>query len=343
MASNPAYERVDSEPNTPARGPPWWASALLFDVDEAPMLEKRQIVMNVCLTQIVLSFVVSLVNFKRSKVLLILQPFFVGAGLLGYFGARDCKSLFVAAHIMGSAGLALVFLIFLLAETLLKHTGGVGNVHTISKDQANADLFFILINGPMDLFLFSTSIASIVLFLSLRQLRRQLRQRREEIREQFEAFSRGDGPAGRGAEAYPGGMGGVPAGLSGISLSEPGAAAEQRRLYALKQDLRCPITLDVMRDPVLAGDGHSYEREAIERWLAGHRTSPLTGRLMPNTTLLPNHRLRALIQDLQGGSTPRPVQGGPEAGPVVNPRAAAVPQTGPTSWDGAQAAAVDEY
>ena len=66
MASNPAYERVDSEPNTPARGPPWWASALLFDVDEAPMLEKRQIVMNVCLTQIVLSFVVSLVNFKRS-------------------------------------------------------------------------------------------------------------------------------------------------------------------------------------------------------------------------------------------------------------------------------------
>ena len=80
------------------------------------MLEKRQIVMNVCLTQIVLSFVVSLVNFKRSKVLLILQPFFVGAGLLGYFGARDCKSLFVAAHIMGSAGLALVFLIFLLKK-----------------------------------------------------------------------------------------------------------------------------------------------------------------------------------------------------------------------------------
>ena len=105
----------------------------------------------------------------------------------------------------------------------------------------------------------------------------------------------------------------------------------------------CPITAELMADPVSTSDGFSYEREAIERWLAGHRTSPLTGRLMPNTTLLPNHRLRALIQDLQGGSTPRPVQGGPEAGPVVNPRAAAVPQTGPTSWDGAQAAAVDEY
>lgn len=28
-------------------------------------------------------------------------------------------------------------------------------------------------------------------------------------------------------------------------------------------------TPQVMRDPVIAGDGHSYEREAIERWLQG--------------------------------------------------------------------------
>ena len=78
----------------------------------------------------------------------------------------------------------------------------------------------------------------------------------------------------------------MPAGLAGIELSTPGAAAEQRRLYALKQDLRCPITLEVMRDPVLASDGHSYERDAIERWLINHRTSPLTGRVMPNATVI---------------------------------------------------------
>ena len=29
----------------------------------------------------------------------------------------------------------------------------------------------------------------------------------------------------------------------------------------------CPITNEVMRDPVAAGDGRGYEREAIETWL----------------------------------------------------------------------------
>ena len=35
---------------------------------------------------------------------------------------------------------------------------------------------------------------------------------------------------------------------------------------------------DLMQDPVLAADGFSYERAAIEDWFAkGHRTSPKTG------------------------------------------------------------------
>ena len=129
-----------------------------------------------------------------------------------------------------------------------------------------------------------------VLYLSLRQLKRQLGQRRQQMREQFEALSRGEGFGGPSQ---------VPAGIAGIELSEAGAAAEVRARYALKQDLRCPITLEVMRDPVIAGDGHSYEREAIERWLRNHHTSPLTGRVMPSSALLPNHRLRTLIQDLE--------------------------------------------
>jgi hypothetical protein len=33
-----------------------------------------------------------------------------------------------------------------------------------------------------------------------------------------------------------------------------------------------------MEFPVIAADGHSYERDAIEKWLStGHITSPLTG------------------------------------------------------------------
>ena len=262
---------------------PRWAATMLFDVDDGPMLQKRQIVMNVCMAQVVMSFVL-VTNYRRSPVLLILQPFFIGAAVLGYLGARDCKALFVAAHILGSAGLALVFFFFIIAETLLKHSQG--------QNEAGADLFFIVVNGPMDLFVMGTSVASIVLFLSLRQLRQQLRQRREEVREHFVRIDR-DGGDERAGVPVDGSREGS------RERDQRGAAAEQRRtLSALKQDLRCPITLEVMRDPVIAGDGHSYEREAIERWLSSHRTSPLTGSVIAHTTLIPNHRLRTLIQGL---------------------------------------------
>ena len=42
------------------------------------------------------------------------------------------------------------------------------------------------------------------------------------------------------------------------------------------QDLICPITLQVFRDPVRAKDGHVYERQAIIKWIVQHGTSPLT-------------------------------------------------------------------
>ena len=45
--------------------------------------------------------------------------------------------------------------------------------------------------------------------------------------------------------------------------------------------LECPITQDVMVDPVRAADGHVYERIDLERWFsAGHETSPLTNAAM---------------------------------------------------------------
>jgi hypothetical protein len=41
-------------------------------------------------------------------------------------------------------------------------------------------------------------------------------------------------------------------------------------------DLICPITLQIFCDPVIAGDGNTYERAAIVRWILEHGTSPLT-------------------------------------------------------------------
>lgn len=41
-------------------------------------------------------------------------------------------------------------------------------------------------------------------------------------------------------------------------------------------DVICPITLEVFRDPVRAGDGRVYERDAITHWITAHGTSPFT-------------------------------------------------------------------
>merc|ERR1712167_477382 len=42
-------------------------------------------------------------------------------------------------------------------------------------------------------------------------------------------------------------------------------------------EFECPITLDVMQDPVIAADGHSYERQALLEWFSsGNSTSPKT-------------------------------------------------------------------
>jgi len=43
-------------------------------------------------------------------------------------------------------------------------------------------------------------------------------------------------------------------------------------------ELRCPITQEAIQDPVLlAGDGHTYERQAVLRWLSENPRSPVTG------------------------------------------------------------------
>ena len=59
----------------------------------------------------------------------------------------------------------------------------------------------------------------------------------------------------------------------------------------------CPITHAPMADPVIASDGHSYERAAIERWFRTNRTSPMTGEVLASLTLIPNHALRCIIAE----------------------------------------------
>ena len=59
----------------------------------------------------------------------------------------------------------------------------------------------------------------------------------------------------------------------------------------------CPITHELMRDPVIAADGHTYERVAIARWLKHHGTSPSTNLPLKHRGVIPNHSLRSAILD----------------------------------------------
>ncbi|EPS57772.1 hypothetical protein M569_17045 [Genlisea aurea] len=61
---------------------------------------------------------------------------------------------------------------------------------------------------------------------------------------------------------------------------------------------RCPISLELMRDPVTVCTGQTYDRSSIESWVAtGNTTCPVTRTPLTDFTLIPNHTLRRLIQD----------------------------------------------
>ncbi len=59
----------------------------------------------------------------------------------------------------------------------------------------------------------------------------------------------------------------------------------------------CPITGEPMRDPVVAADGHTYERSAIYRWLQTSDKSPLTGSVLVHKELVPNYVLLSSLQE----------------------------------------------
>ena len=101
----------------------------------------------------------------------------------------------------------------------------------------------------------------------------------------------------------------------------------------MPENFLCPITRELMRDPVVTDDGHTYDRSAIEQWFEVrlslprgrftdtlstipacpityasaspcaltcpwpqmHDTSPLTGGMLPSRALRPNYSLRQMI------------------------------------------------
>lgn len=86
-------------------------------------------------------------------------------------------------------------------------------------------------------------------------------------------------------------------------------------MSARNQNFLCPITQEEMKDPVIARDGITYERTAIEKWFSlGHDTSPMTRQILTSHALIPNIALRAMIQEAgTGGSAAAAATGGSSA------------------------------
>ena len=61
-------------------------------------------------------------------------------------------------------------------------------------------------------------------------------------------------------------------------------------------EFECPITRDIMKDPVVGSDGHTYDRHAIEEWLLRDGKSPVTRSYMAAGGLVTNYALKSQIE-----------------------------------------------
>ncbi|CAH8355474.1 unnamed protein product [Eruca vesicaria subsp. sativa] len=69
------------------------------------------------------------------------------------------------------------------------------------------------------------------------------------------------------------------------------------------KDFVCPISLDLMTDPVIISTGQTYDRTSIARWIEeGHCTCPKTGQMLVDSRIVPNKALRNLIVQWCGAS-----------------------------------------
>ncbi|XP_020587795.1 U-box domain-containing protein 17-like [Phalaenopsis equestris] len=67
-------------------------------------------------------------------------------------------------------------------------------------------------------------------------------------------------------------------------------------ISAPPKDFCCPISLELMRDPVVLPTGQTYDRQFINQWIAGgNQTCPNSGQNLGNPTLIPNRAIHSLI------------------------------------------------
>ncbi|CAN4090455.1 unnamed protein product [Withania somnifera] len=69
-------------------------------------------------------------------------------------------------------------------------------------------------------------------------------------------------------------------------------------LLMIPSHFKCPISLNLMKDPVTLSTGITYDRVSIETWIeSGNRTCPITKKVLKTLEPIPNHTMRKMIQE----------------------------------------------
>lgn len=79
----------------------------------------------------------------------------------------------------------------------------------------------------------------------------------------------------------------------------------------IPEEYLCPISMDIMTDPVIASDGQTYNRPALLQWLQVRQISPLTNQPITNSGIVTNYALRAAIERWMAQNQGRQISAGP--------------------------------
>ena len=85
--------------------------------------------------------------------------------------------------------------------------------------------------------------------------------------------------------------------LSNTSIQELNTKYQNKTVEGIPSII-CPITQEIMIEPVIAFDGHTYEKNAIQQWFQSNNKSPISGQKLPNRVLIANHTIRKTIAEI---------------------------------------------
>ncbi len=80
-----------------------------------------------------------------------------------------------------------------------------------------------------------------------------------------------------------------------ISHEEKELKIQASGVNSTPEHFTCPITKEMMTNPVIAPDGYSYEQSVIIEWLKKTAVSPMTRQVMTIEQLIPNRQLKEAI------------------------------------------------